>query len=174
MSVLGIDLGTTYSCVARCDNRGRVEILMPQDATDPSIPSVVSFEDDGTPFVGRKARNCLVSNSDSAIETVKREMNKEFCDKKVLVQGNRRRISPIEASSCILRQLLYSANKTLQLQYRESETHKAVITVPLVKTIDDILGDVETLCGEKDIVACLGENQVELLGLVVLTEEILK
>lgn len=172
MSVLGIDLGTTYSCVARCDNRGRVEILMPQDATDPSIPSVVSFEDDGTPFVGRKARNCLVSNSESAIEMVKREMNKEFCDKKVLIQGNRRRISPIQASACILHQLLYSANKTLQLQYREKETKKAVITVPAA--FNDTQRERTRLAAEKagiEVLALLQEPTAAAISYNIANEE---
>ena len=49
--VLGIDLGTTYSCVAQLDDTGRVSVL-PNSDGDATTPSVVYYEDSGTVTVG--------------------------------------------------------------------------------------------------------------------------
>lgn len=130
MSVLGIDLGTTYSCVARCDNSGHVEILNPQNQVEPTVPSVVSFNEDGTPIVGRTAKNRLIKRDLSTIDVVKREMNNEYCNKRLKIAGITRQISPLEASACILRHLFFNANKVLVNQYRESQSTKAVISIP--------------------------------------------
>ena len=108
MSVLGIDLGTTYSCVASCDSKGHVEMLTFEREKSPTIPSVVAFQDDGTPFVGQKAKNGLMINADKAIDAVKREMNSEYCKKDIKINGIFRKVSPIEPSSCILRHLFYN------------------------------------------------------------------
>lgn len=130
MSLLGIDLGTTYSCVARIDNENHVDVLTFQQQNSPMIPSVVSFRDDGTPFVGKAAKNDLLVHEDKAIDSVKREMNKDYCDKKLNINGILRKISPIEPSACILRYLFYNANKELINTYHEKECSKAVITIP--------------------------------------------
>ncbi|MCQ2306679.1 MAG: Hsp70 family protein [Bacteroidales bacterium] len=130
MSVFGIDLGTTYSCVATCDSRGHVDMLTFEKERTPTIPSVVGFLDDGTPYVGQKAKNGLMINAEKAIDTVKREMNSEYCEKELMINGIQRKLSPIEPSSCILRYLYYHANKTLIETYNEKETNKVVVTVP--------------------------------------------
>lgn len=130
MSVFGIDLGTTYSCVASCDPKGHVEMLTFEREKNPTIPSVVAFQDDGTPFVGQKAKNGLMINAEKSIDAVKREMNSEYCEKELIINGVLRRLSPIEPSSCILRHLYYNANKTLKYIYNESETNKVVVTIP--------------------------------------------
>ena len=130
MSVLGIDLGTTYSCVASCDLEGHVEMLTFEREKSPTIPSVVAFQDDGTPFVGQKAKNGLMINAEKAIDAVKREMNSEYCKKDIKINGIFRKVSPIEASSCILRHLFYNANKTIREIYNDKEASKAVVTIP--------------------------------------------
>ena len=130
MNVFGIDLGTTYSCVATCDKKGHVEMLTFEREKNPTIPSVVAFQDDGTPFVGQKAKNGLMINAEKSIDAVKREMNSEYCEKELKINGVLRKLSPIEPSSCILRHLYYHANKTLKNTYNESETRKVVVTVP--------------------------------------------
>ena len=130
MSVLGIDLGTTYSCVASCDSKGHVEMLTFEREKSPTIPSVVAFQDDGTPFVGQKAKNGLMINAEKAIDAVKREMNSEYCKKDIKINGIFRKVSPIEPSSCILRHLFYNANKTIREIYNDKEASKAVVTIP--------------------------------------------
>lgn len=130
MSILGIDLGTTYSCVAKSDGKRRVEVLTFQRNNRPMVPSVVSFTDDGTPFVGQSAKNDLLVHEDKAIDSVKREMNKEYCDKMLNIDGILRKVSPMEPSACILRYLFFNANKVLKETYHEPECDKAVITIP--------------------------------------------
>jgi len=130
MSVFGIDLGTTYSCVARCSDKGEIDVLTFQKHKTPTVPSVVSYKDDGTPFVGQAAKNNLMVHAEKAIETVKREMNFEYCSKELNIGGIYRKISPIEPSACILRHLFYNSNKTLKDVYRESASKKVVVTIP--------------------------------------------
>ena len=100
MSVLGIDLGTTYSCVASCDSKGHVEMLTFEREKSPIIPSVVAFQDDGTPFVGQKAKNGLMINAEKAIDAVKREMNSEYCKKDIKINGIFRKVSPSFILQC--------------------------------------------------------------------------
>ena len=127
-NVYGIDLGTTYSCIAKCDNNGHIEIIRPiggYASDDTSIPSVITFGEDGTPIVGKTAKENL-KFADSATRTIdyfKRDMGKDFCEKEVLVGNITRKISPIEASACMLRTLITS------IPEKEKEP-KAVITIP--------------------------------------------
>lgn len=130
MGVLGIDLGTTYSGVARCDDTGFVEMVTFQKENEPMIPSVVSFSNDGVPIVGKAAANDLRIHENRAIDAVKREMNKEYCDKQLQIGSVLRTVSPIEPSACILRYLLYNANKELVNTYREPKVKQAVVTIP--------------------------------------------
>ena len=130
MSVFGIDLGTCYSCVAVCDETGHIEVKTPLGQTEPTVPSVVSFRDDGTPFVGKAAKIKLMSKDNSSIDNVKREMNKEYCGKMLTIANSRRKVSPVEISACILRHLFYCANKVVMNQDRGPKIKKAVITIP--------------------------------------------
>lgn len=133
MNVLGIDLGTTYSCVAKCDSTGFAEIIEVQTSKKqkrPTIPSVVSFLDNGTPFVGQAAKNNLLIFAEKTIDSVKREMNNQYCQKELKIDGILRKVSPIEPSACILRHMFYQANKELVETFHEIDTPKAVVTIP--------------------------------------------
>lgn len=130
MDVLGIDLGTTYSGVARCDETGFVEMITFERENEPMIPSVVSYSNEGVPVVGKAAVNDLRIRENRAIDAVKREMNKEYCDKQLQIGNIQRKVSPIEISACILRYLLHNSNKELINTYHEAETHQAVVTIP--------------------------------------------
>lgn len=130
MSVLGIDLGTTYSCVAACDDRGHIEMLTFEKEKTPTIPSVVGFLDDGSPYVGQRAKNSLMVHAEKAIDAVKREMNNVYCQKELTINGIQRKLSPIEPSACILRHLFFNGNKTLRDAYNQQETNKVVVTIP--------------------------------------------
>lgn len=129
-NVYGIDLGTTYSCIAKCDNNGHIEIIRPiggYASDDTSIPSVITFGEDGTPIVGKTAKENL-KFADSATRTIdyfKRDMGKDFCEKEVLVGNITRKISPIEASACMLRTLITSIPEK-----ERNGKPKAVITIP--------------------------------------------
>ena len=71
--VLGIDLGTTHSCVAYIDETGKPAIIRSAMAED-TTPSVVFFESPGSAVVGRAARNQALVTPELVAQLVKREM----------------------------------------------------------------------------------------------------
>lgn len=154
MSVFGIDLGTCYSCVAVCDETGHIEVKTPMNQTEPTVPSVVSFENDGTPIVGRAARTRLMARDESSIDAVKREMNEEFCKKELKINGAKRKVSPAEISACVLRYLFYNANKVVVNQDRKPEVRQAVITIPAM--FNDTQREKTKLAAEKAGIEVLG------------------
>ena len=130
MAVYGIDLGTTYSCIARYDDSGSVEaLILNSGQSAPGIPSVVNFEDNGRPVVGLAAKRKLGTRSKSTKANVKREMDKEFCAEEIEIGGKKRKISPVEVQACILRHLVTEAN-VLETGRGNTPITKAVITVP--------------------------------------------
>lgn len=78
--IIGIDLGTTYSCVAAYRN-GKVEII-PNDQGNRITPSYVAFTE-GERLVGDAAKNQATTNSERTIFEVKRLIGREFSDKTV-------------------------------------------------------------------------------------------
>lgn len=134
MNVLGIDLGTTNSCVAKSDDNGVIETITISNTSDPTVPSVVYFDDnsDGKPIVGQGAKNRLKSKGkdSSSIDIVKREMGKAFCDKELTIMGQNRKVSPVEISACILNHLFKGANDVLVNRDRVPAAQKAVISIP--------------------------------------------
>lgn len=131
-SVYGIDLGTTYSCIAKCDEHEHIETLKPIGAyasDETSIPSIVYFDEDGTPVVGKKAKNYLTNakKANRTIDYFKRHMGKTYCPEEVLVGDCKRLISPMEGSACVLRALI----STIPKEERNGIMPKAVITIPV-------------------------------------------
>lgn len=61
-SFYGIDLGTTYSCIATIDSDEIVTVIPHALTGELTVPSAVSFDDDGSILVGRAAKNQLVTN----------------------------------------------------------------------------------------------------------------
>jgi molecular chaperone DnaK len=120
-SVYGIDLGTTYTCIAHVDEAsGRPEIT-PNAEGELTTPSVVLFEDAETRVVGREAKNTAVLEADHVIELIKRQMGKpdwrrEFFGKE---------FSPEEISSYILRKVVDDAER-----HDRVRPQKVVITCP--------------------------------------------
>lgn len=132
MTVYGIDLGTCYSCIVRNDCAGSV---MPVELISANgkkfIPSVVTFDKrTGKPVVGATAKNSLVSRPEFTKAFVKREMGMEFCEAEIFVMdGVQRRISPVEASACILKHLFIGANQ-VEVGAGRQPAAQAVITIP--------------------------------------------
>lgn len=116
--VIGIDLGTTNSCVSVVENGETV--IIPSSAGGMTTPSVVAFTKDGERFVGEKAKRQAVTNPDRTISSVKRHMGSDW---KIAIDG--KDYIPQTISAMILLQLKEDAEKFLGEPISE-----AVITVP--------------------------------------------
>lgn len=122
----GIDLGTTYSCIATIDSDDMVTVIPNTMTGQLTTPSVVSFDDDGKMLVGRAAKNQLGSNPENTIALIKREMsNKDYSR---TIQG--KSYDPVEISSFILKELVDFANKKRKDEEGKDPIRDVVITVP--------------------------------------------
>jgi len=116
--IIGIDLGTTNSCVAVMEGGQPVVIVNADGAR--TTPSVVGFAKNGERLVGETAKRQAITNPDNTIASIKRKMGEHF---KVSAEG--KEYSPQEISAMILQKLKADAESYLG----ESVT-EAVITVP--------------------------------------------
>ena len=116
--IIGIDLGTTNSCVAVFEGGEPIVIPNPEGAR--TTPSVVAFSKTGERMVGQVAKRQGITNPDRTIMSVKREMGSDY---KVKVDD--KTYSPQEISSMILQKLKADAEA-----YLGSPVTQAVITVP--------------------------------------------
>ena len=116
--IIGIDLGTTNSCVAVYEGGEPIVIPNPEGAR--TTPSVVAFSKTGERMVGQVAKRQGITNPDRTIMSVKREMGSDY---KVKVDD--KTYSPQEISSMILQKLKADAEA-----YLGSPVTQAVITVP--------------------------------------------
>ena len=71
--VIGIDLGTTFSAMAYINAHGKPEIISNREG-ERTTPSVVYFEEDGTPVIGQAARNQAIVEPSRTVRFIKREM----------------------------------------------------------------------------------------------------
>ena len=116
--IIGIDLGTTNSCVAVYEGGEPVVIPNPEGAR--TTPSVVAFSKDGERMVGQVAKRQGITNPDRTVMSIKREMGTNY---KVDIDG--KAFTPQEISAMILQKLKSDAEA-----YLGTTVTQAVITVP--------------------------------------------
>lgn len=116
--IIGIDLGTTNSCVAVME--GGEAVVIPNSEGNRTTPSVVAFSKEGERLVGQIAKRQAVTNPDHTIISIKRKMG---TSDKVNIDGDE--FSPQEISAMILQKI-----KTDAESYLGQKVTQAVITVP--------------------------------------------
>ena len=116
--IIGIDLGTTNSCVAVFEGGEPTVITNPEGAR--TTPSVVAFTKTGERLVGQVAKRQAVTNPDKTVISIKRDMGS---DKKIDIDG--KSYTPQEISAMILQKLKADAEA-----YLGTTVSEAVITVP--------------------------------------------
>lgn len=119
MAVYGIDLGTTYSCIASIDDVGRPAVQRNLEGTD-TTPSVVFFESGENVVVGQTAKDTAVLEPDNVVSLIKRDMGRDVTRP---IHGID--FTPEEVSAFILLKLATDARTTTG-----EETRDVVITVP--------------------------------------------
>ncbi len=116
--IIGIDLGTTNSCVAVMEG-GQPTVITNTEGIR-TTPSVVAFTKNGERLIGEPAKRQAVTNAENTISSIKRKMGS---DEKVTING--KKYSPQEISAMILQKLKNDAES-----YLGEKVTKAVITVP--------------------------------------------
>ncbi len=116
--IIGIDLGTTNSCVAVME--GGEPVVIPNPEGNRTTPSVVAFSKNGERLVGQIAKRQAVTNPDHTVISIKRDMG---TDKKVKIEGDE--FTPQEISAMILQKIKSDAEN-----YLGQQVTQAVITVP--------------------------------------------
>ena len=120
--IIGIDLGTTNSCVAVME--GGDAVVIPNAEGNRTTPSVVAFSKDGERMVGQVAKRQAITNPDRTVISIKREMGTDY---KVDIDG--KKYTPQEISAMILQKLKADAEA-----YLGQSVTEAVITVPAYVT----------------------------------------
>ena len=120
--IIGIDLGTTNSCVSVME--GGEATVIPNAEGHRTTPSVVAFSKTGERMVGQVAKRQAVTNPDRTISSIKREMGSDY---KVTIDG--KKYTPQEISAMILQKLKADAEA-----YLGEPVTEAVITVPAYVT----------------------------------------
>ena len=116
--VIGIDLGTTNSCVAVME--GGEPTVIPNKEGGRTTPSVVAYSKKGERIVGEHAKRQAITNPDQTVTSIKREMGSDHS-----VELNEEKYTPQEISAMILQKIKRDAE-----EYLGEEVDEAVITVP--------------------------------------------
>ncbi|MBQ3859123.1 MAG: Hsp70 family protein, partial [Clostridia bacterium] len=125
--IIGIDLGTTNSCVAVYEGGEPVVIPNPEGAR--TTPSVVAFSKTGERLVGQVAKRQAITNPDRTVSSIKRHMGSDY---KVTIDD--KRFTPQEISAMVLQKLKSDAEA-----YLGGSVSQAVITVPVPGLLSDNL-----------------------------------
>ena len=121
MSTYGIDLGTTYSCIARLDSNGNPEVIRNNEDDSNTVASVVFFENDSNVIVGQAAKENVETDGERVVQFVKREIGKR--DTRTY-EFDGKTYTPVEISALILTRL-----KNL-VEAQGGTIEDVVITVP--------------------------------------------
>ncbi|MDE5771396.1 MAG: molecular chaperone DnaK [Ruminococcus sp.] len=116
--IIGIDLGTTNSCVAVME--GGNAVVIPNSEGARTTPSVVAFTNNGERLVGQVAKRQAITNHDRTVSSIKRHMGSDY---KVEIDG--KKYTPQEISAMVLQKLKADAEA-----YLGEPVTEAVITVP--------------------------------------------
>ncbi|MBO5493487.1 MAG: Hsp70 family protein, partial [Pyramidobacter sp.] len=116
--VVGIDLGTTNSCIAVME--GDNVTIIPNSEGARTTPSVVAFTKEGERLVGQLAKRQAIVNADKTIMSIKRHMGSDY---KVDIDG--KKYTPQEISAMVLQKMKHDAE-----DYLGTTVTDAVITVP--------------------------------------------
>ncbi len=120
MKIFGIDLGTTYSCIAYVNDYGQAEVI-PNAQSKPTTPSVVAFEAGGNWSAGQSAKDTLTMDPDNVVTFIKREMGK----RDYFFNAFGTEYNPEEISAFILKKITKDAENNLG-----EEVKNVVITCP--------------------------------------------
>ncbi len=120
MSTYGIDLGTTYSCIAKLDDNGNPQVIPNQEDASDTLASAVYFESEGNTVIGNSAKEYVETDGDRVVQFIKREIGKspeprEFFGKSY---------TPVEISALILKRLKQMAED------QGEKVENVVITCP--------------------------------------------
>jgi molecular chaperone DnaK len=138
--VIGIDLGTTNSCVAVME--GGDPVVIPNAEGNRTTPSVVAFTEKGETLIGQVAKNQMITNPENTLRSVKRFIGRRFAEaggdqrlvpytikegsnNSVVIETREKDYRPEEVSARVLQKMKQTAE-----EYLGSEIAKAVITVP--------------------------------------------
>jgi len=138
--VIGIDLGTTNSCVAVME--GGDPVVIPNAEGNRTTPSVVAFTEKGETLIGQVAKNQMITNPENTLRSVKRFIGRRFAEaggeqklvpytvkegsnNSVVIETREKDYRPEEISARVLQKMKQTAE-----EYLGSEVAKAVITVP--------------------------------------------
>ena len=182
--IIGIDLGTTNSCVAVME--GNEPVVIQNSEGQRTTPSIVGFTNKGERLVGQPAKNQIVTNPENTIYSIKRFMGRRFAEVpseiqmvayqvkeassgEVRIEAHGKEYSPPEISAMVLQKMKKTAE-----DYLGEEVKEAVITVPAyfndsqrqaTKDAGRIAGlDVKRIVNEPTAAALaygLGKNQKE-------------
>lgn len=120
--IIGIDLGTTNSCVAVLEG-GDPEVITNSDGNR-TTPSTVAFSDDDERLVGETAKRQAITNPERTVASIKRKMGENY-EVSISTNGEEKTYNPEQISSMILRKIKEDAEERIG-----REVNKAVITVP--------------------------------------------
>jgi len=121
MSTYGIDLGTTYSCIAHLDANGNPEVIRNNEDDSNTVASVVFFENENNVVVGQAAKENVETDGDRVVQFVKREIGKR--DTRIY-EFDGKTYTPVEISALILTRLKHL------VEAQGGTIDDVVITVP--------------------------------------------
>ncbi len=121
----GIDLGTTYSCIATIDE-DKVVTVIPNPSGQLTTPSVVYFDENGKVLVGKGAKSHLASEPENTVAFVKREMSND--DYSRTIRG--KKYNQVDISAEILKYMVSFANEKRVNEEGKQPLYDVVITVP--------------------------------------------